>query len=589
MTSDRDLLQAYLDGELAESEETAVEGRLRTEPALTDLLMELSREEAIFSEWAHSSRVGADEDTETRTVRTRLQLPSTSSRPPNRLRRWMLVSASVAAAIVVLVLTVGYMAGWWRHDAVAVARIKEVQGEVLILPASGEATPAREGQPLSVGQRLRTQGDGSFAVVTFDDNARLELGPDTTVRFTALASSGRGALNNRVYLEQGVVTADAARQPIDRPMILTTAHAEARLAGTVSSFTSAPEETRIESEQGPLPLEVTLKSGGPAVKMPPGSYAVASATDHFVPQRLPAQIIAPRLVLTSKQETGPILSVAYSADGALLAAGCWDGTIKLYDAITGEPHKTLRGHRRPVKALAFAPVGNLLASGNDERVLKLWDVDRGVELAALKGCNGAIESLAFSPDGALIATGGGYGKTTPEIRLWDVATRQEAGVIDGEHKHHITAVAFAPDGRTLASGGKDATLCLWDVDTQLLRQTLPGHKGRIMSLAFAPDGRMLASAAKGRVVKLWDLGTCREERTLQGHAGEVRSIAFTPDSKYLATADSNVTLWDVATGREATVFKGQRGAIGCVRFAPSGAALAIGCWDKAVRVWDVPR
>src|ERR1051326_7452855 len=60
---------------------------------------------------------------------------------------------------------------------------------------------------------------------------------------------------------------------------------------------------------------------------------------------------------------GEVLAVAFAPDGRLLASGSSDQTIRLWDAVTGEERRLLRGHTGAVRTLAFAAHNNqLLAS-----------------------------------------------------------------------------------------------------------------------------------------------------------------------------------------------------------------------------------
>ena len=68
-------------------------------------------------------------------------------------------------------------------------------------------------------------------------------------------------------------------------------------------------------------------------------------------------------------------------------------------------------------SLSFSSDGALLASGGGDNTIKLWDVDAQQEIAALRGHTDSVRSVAFSPDGALLASGS-FDHT---ILLWDVA------------------------------------------------------------------------------------------------------------------------------------------------------------------------
>ena len=64
----------------------------------------------------------------------------------------------------------------------------------------------------------------------------------------------------------------------------------------------------------------------------------------------------------------------FSSDGGTLAS--WDdaGTIRLWDAVTGEEQATLTGHTDDVTSVGFSPDGSTIAGGSRDGTILLWEV-----------------------------------------------------------------------------------------------------------------------------------------------------------------------------------------------------------------------
>ena len=91
------------------------------------------------------------------------------------------------------------------------------------------------------------------------------------------------------------------------------------------------------------------------------------------------------------------------------------GEVKVFDATTGHPLFTLRGHTSNVVAVAFNPEGNRIASASFDQTIKLWELETGQEILTLRGHKSGVMSVAFSPDGRLLATG----SIDHTVRVWE--------------------------------------------------------------------------------------------------------------------------------------------------------------------------
>jgi WD40 repeat protein len=311
----------------------------------------------------------------------------------------------------------------------------------------------------------------------------------------------------------------------------------------------------------------------------------------------------------------PFRCVAFNPAGDLLAAGCDDHTIRIYDTDTHQVRFVLRGHARCVWSVAFSPDGRTLASaaGDGERPegvgeLKLWDVQAGREVRSYEGADALLFSVAFAPDGETLAAAG----WDRAVRVWDVGERRPKAVLRG-HTAPVRGLAYAPDGRTLASAGFDGAVRLWEARAGTCLAVLTAEPCRLHAVAFRPDGRVLAAAEStgawqtatpaggvqagpGRV-RLWDVGARAVRAVLGPHRGAVLALAFTPDNQSLLAVGGHddhfgeAAVWDVSSGRKRLALPGHGSCVRAVAVSPDGRLLAsAGGVSKSggqINVWEV--
>jgi hypothetical protein len=239
---------------------------------------------------------------------------------------------------------------------------------------------------------------------------------------------------------------------------------------------------------------------------------------------------------------GRVWSVAFSPDGATIASGSNDQTIRLWEVATGTTIRSYQGHQAVVRSAAFSPDGKYLVSGGEDQTVRFWEAATGKQVRVLRGHTGVIRSVIFSPDGKTLASG----SDDQTIRLWDAATGKEIRPLAG-HAEEVRVVAFSPDGKFLASGGDDRTVRLWSTVTGKTLRVLTAHRGKVFSIAFAPDGRNLASGSPDFTTRWSEVATGQEALPALEYHDWVASVAVSPDGRKVASgsSDGTVLVWDI--------------------------------------------
>ncbi len=193
-----------------------------------------------------------------------------------------------------------------------------------------------------------------------------------------------------------------------------------------------------------------------------------------------------------------VYSLVVSPDGQRLGAATTGG-VRFWDMATHAELATLRLPIRGVRVVAYSPDGARLAAGGDDQRVVVVDAASGELITEITGFAGRIQSVAFSPDGRRVLTAG----KDQTLRLWDAATGELVRTFAG-HDQEVLSAIFHPDGTRIASGGHDRSIRIWDTASgdELVR--LAGHSWYVFSLAFSPDGETLVSGSGDSTVRLWD-------------------------------------------------------------------------------------
>ena len=188
-----------------------------------------------------------------------------------------------------------------------------------------------------------------------------------------------------------------------------------------------------------------------------------------------------------------------------------DHSIRLIRPLgtTGEVRETarLRGHTGDIYALAFSGDGAFLASGSSDRTIRVWDVDTRLERLTLRGHTDSVLALAFSPDEQRLLVSAGADFRT---RVWETSPQRDPS-IDNEIRDPVALATLSSDGRFLAmANARGAVILLRPQSSPRLRERMPNllplHtvKGEVTKLLFAPDEKTLYAVSGTKVVS-WDL------------------------------------------------------------------------------------
>lgn len=278
-----------------------------------------------------------------------------------------------------------------------------------------------------------------------------------------------------------------------------------------------------------------------------------------------------------------------------IASGSDDGTVQIWDAMTGRKISTHRGHSGGVSAIAWSPDRKWIASAGIDCTVQVWAADTMRKVCTYTRHSDKVTALAWSP--ARLASSAGHGSLIASasadgtVQIWDAPTGHRQ-FIYRDHAHPVHAVAWSPDGQYIASAGEDMTIQVWkaptkDIPTGKLLLTSQNSSDTILTVAWSPDGKHVASGGADQVVAVWEATTGDATCTYRNHQFTVSAVAWSPDGTRVASAsfDRTVQIWDATTGENAVSYPGHSSWVYAVAWAQNGQYIASASSDKTVQVW----
>ncbi len=174
--------------------------------------------------------------------------------------------------------------------------------------------------------------------------------------------------------------------------------------------------------------------------------------------------------LTSYTAGGYIWVAALSPDESVVAAGGGiendfegPGVIHLWDAATATERLTLTGHTKPVRSISFSPDGRNLYSAGFDGTVRVWDTVTGECLRVIEAHAGYVERVVPVSGGRLLTVAAppkAWSGVQPMLKLWAADGAEVPGGPPADDRH-LYAAAISPDRTRFAASANSNTVRLW--------------------------------------------------------------------------------------------------------------------------------
>jgi WD40 repeat protein len=247
---------------------------------------------------------------------------------------------------------------------------------------------------------------------------------------------------------------------------------------------------------------------------------------------------------------------AWSPDHSRIVTASQDGTVRVWDAESGEELLIFSGHQVGVDHAAWHP-GEKYIISTDGRVTRVWNSENGEELVVIDRFLDAGNYASWNADGTKLVTTGAM-----DAEVWDSSNLLSSLGIDFEEetplaKHRqfvpgmwagqIVHASWNDPGTRILTVSLTGTAEVWDPESGETIVSLSGHTDAVYTGKWGPNGDRVLTASADGTARVWNSWTGNQLALLTGHDDAVLNADWNADGTRVATAsaDGTARIWSV--------------------------------------------
>ncbi|TNE46696.1 MAG: hypothetical protein EP343_22540 [Deltaproteobacteria bacterium] len=314
---------------------------------------------------------------------------------------------------------------------------------------------------------------------------------------------------------------------------------------------------------------------------------------------------ASKAVPAGNAETAsPVSSVALRPDGSITAVGLSDGTLALYNTLTGAKLSEVAApHKGVILGLSWSKDGLYLASSSADTTIKLWQVEATLGatppklLKTLESHSHPVTGVAFSPSErfmASISSSKDKGQVGA-FKLWDVSKIKEGTVQEipqptFQIEQGALSLAWHPDPKAnkVLLGEYRGRAILWVADDYPVLLYGRESVGAVNHMEQSQDDtKWVYGTQDGKLIVLRYPFNAESQLEYKFEHPVVR-VGWEPDKFYAVAALGNgdVHLWDFENNKLVASYKGAGKTLTSMAIRRDAQGIAVGYDDGTIELLD---
>uniref|UniRef100_A0A7S3R5P2 Ion transport domain-containing protein n=1 Tax=Dunaliella tertiolecta TaxID=3047 RepID=A0A7S3R5P2_DUNTE len=242
--------------------------------------------------------------------------------------------------------------------------------------------------------------------------------------------------------------------------------------------------------------------------------------------------------------------VTTSSDNALIAAGCNNGRVMLWDTKARTNVWEFTHHTGRVEDIAFNTLREMLVTSGQDGHVVVMSVKTGKQVKQFLTGSEPVMRVIFSPDDDRLA-----GLCDGSVVLFKVDQEEVLPALTlRTGAGRVVSLVWSPNSKTVLGSCSDGNVMVWSASTGSIFSALNGDAATTC-LSVDLVGKVLAVGNVLGRTKIYVLETSEQLLELRSNASAVREVIFNQDTTRLTTVCSRQAItWDLATAAQVRVF-----------------------------------
>lgn len=262
--------------------------------------------------------------------------------------------------------------------------------------------------------------------------------------------------------------------------------------------------------------------------------------------------------------------MAFSGDGTRIASLSNDNgkrSIKITDLTTQNSIFTEQ-HTQAINRLITSPDGNKFITTSSDGTIKIWDAVSGSELKTITASPVSCESISSSPEGTRLAVSTNNGSQLSIIDIQSGQIIHQRSISNAS----ITDIAWSYDGQSIATATDKGSIILFSGENYDSLRTFQENPYKVNDIEWSRDSKYLVAGTNDNYVRVWNFELIIQEAVSENywsiispkysakdlsfdkqHVGTIRDSIFTDFVINTSSAPFGISKYEI-TGADAKAF-----------------------------------